>query len=380
MEFPKKLQQKLDRRAEEAALRSLGKAQRGVDFSSNDYLGFSRSKMLFTRANSLLSEKDLHSNGATGSRLLSGNYSLYNELELALATLHNAEAGLLFNAGYAANTGLFASVPQRGDVVLYDEFIHASIRDGVQLSNAKTYKFKHNDHVSLEQKLQQFSELQSAHVYVVTESVFSMDGDQPDLEMMAKLCSDYGAYLIVDEAHALGVVGDRGLGLVQQLGLENKVFARVMTFGKAMGCHGAVVLGAEALKSYLVNFARSFIYTTGMPPHALAVISAGYEHLVTTGAEARLRLQENIKHFLKESSRLGIDFIPSTSAIQCTVIGGNEKTKGVAKFLQDSGYDVKPILSPTVAVGKERLRFCLHSYNTPREISDVLEKLITFAV
>ena len=375
--LPKKLNKKLDDRKANNAFRELGSNSKLVDFSSNDYLGFSKSEVIFDKAHQYLLENNLKQNGATGSRLLSGNHQLYNEAESEIATIHNCEAALIFNSGYDANIGLLSSIPQRGDIILYDVLCHASIRDGINMSNAKSYKFKHNDLEDLNCHLERSREVSVINeIYVVTESVFSMDGDSPDLDKLSKLTKKHNAHLVIDEAHALGVFGK---GLVQKLGLENDVFARVITLGKALGCHGAAVLGAQNLKDYLVNFSRSFIYTTALPPHALATILKAYHEL--SEIRHREKLKENIAFFKTEIKRLQLQssFIQSDSAIHCCVLPGNEKAKHVASVLRDHGYDVKPILSPTVPKGKERLRFCIHSYNSKAEISEVLTLLVTFA-
>lgn len=362
-----------------------------IDFSSNDYLGFAKNEMVFDKAHQLLIEHNIKQNGATGSRLLSGNHALYTEVEQQLCEFHNCPSALIFNSGYDANVGFFSCVPQRGDVILYDEFVHASIRDGISMSRAKAYKFKHNDLDDLRKRCQTEygrSPLDST-IYVVTESVFSMDGDSPDLIKLSKICKTNNAYLIVDEAHAIGVFGKNGEGLTQALQLENKVFARIITFGKAMGCHGAAILGSKTLKQYLVNFSRSFIYTTALPPHSMATIHIAYHEL--NDNENIKKLHENIAYFktkiqslnmpifpLGEMSEGQWGFIASNSAIQCCIISGNARVKSIAEQLQNNGFDVKPILSPTVSQGKERLRFCLHSYNSKKEISKVLELLATF--
>lgn len=377
MNLPKKLQQKLDNRIAQNAYRKLGDQHTIVDFSSNDYIGFASSEAIFEKTHEFLIKNKIKTNGATGSRLLSGNHSLYTIVEEQLNAVHVTEASLIFNSGYDANLGFFSSVPQRGDVILYDEFIHASIRDGIQLSNAKSYKFKHNNIEHLEEMLLRFQQ-ENSSVFVVTESVFSMDGDTPDLVSMAKLCNTTQAYFIVDEAHALGVFSD---GLVQELNLVNDVFARIITFGKGLGCHGAAILGSKDLINYLVNFARSFIYTTGLSPHALATIQTAYTYLKSKkGKELQFQLMENILFFKKETQRLNLNFIESDSAIHCCIISGNEKVKEMASQLQKNGFHVKPILSPTVPENQERLRFCLHSYNSKEEITNVLEQLATFVL
>ncbi len=379
--FPDKLSAKLALRQEANAMRTLPMHNILIDFSSNDYLGFAQSKSIFDRTHQLLEKNTLHQNGATGSRLLSGNHVLYNQTESMLANFHNTDAALIFNSGYDANVGFFSSVPQRGDLIFYDELIHASIRDGISLSHAKSYKFVHNDLEDLEKKINAIT--RSDHqqeVYVVTESVFSMDGDTPDLRSLAVLCKKYNCHIVVDEAHAVGVFGQQGVGLLQQLQLEDEVFARIITFGKALGCHGAAILGGQQLKTYLVNFARSFIYTTGLSPHAVATIDSAYHELWRT-LEIQ-KLTDIIGCFKQELERRGLKslFVESNSAIHCCLISGNENVKKIAKQLENKGIDVKAILSPTVPKGRERLRFCLHSFNTKKEINNVLDYLTTFVV
>ncbi len=381
MKLPKSLQQKLNQRQANNALRQLPIAKDLVDFASNDYIGFAHSETIFNQTHQYLSDHNIKTNGATGSRLISGNHNLYEEAERFIASFHQSESALIFNSGYDANVGFFSAVPQRNDIILYDELCHASIRDGIQMSHAKSFKFPHNDLETLEKIIQKFCvpPFGVRGLYIVTESVFSMDGDCPNLEELAALAEKHNAYLVIDEAHALGVFGEQGEGVVQSLGLQNKVFARIMTFGKGLGCHGAAILGSAELKSYLVNFARSFIYTTGLSPHSVATILVAYQHLATEKTTLQA-LRNNILFFNQEKLRLGLKplFVYSKSAIQCAIIPGNDKVKSIATQLQQKGFDVKPILSPTVPEGQERLRFCLHSYNSEAEISNVLELLSTF--
>ncbi|WP_333599165.1 aminotransferase class I/II-fold pyridoxal phosphate-dependent enzyme [Flavobacterium sp.] len=378
MKLPKALQEKLRQREANNALRKLSAPNGLVDFASNDYIGFAQSKIIFDATHQYLLDQNIKTNGATGSRLLSGNHGLYQTTEDYIASLHQSESALLFNSGYDANVGFFSSVPQRSDVILYDELCHASIRDGIQMSHAKSYKFPHNDLEQLEVLLQKFQSPEN-EMYIVTESVFSMDGDSPNLEELVNLSEKYNGHLVIDEAHALGVFGEKGEGLLHDLAVHDKVFARIMTFGKGLGCHGAAILGSQELKSYLVNFARSFIYTTGLSPHSVATILIAYQHLVQE-QKALQSLRNNIVFFNQEKLRLGIKpmFVYSKSAIQCAIIPGNERVKSIANQFQQKGFDVKPILSPTVPEGQERLRFCLHSYNSEEEISNVLELLSTF--
>jgi 8-amino-7-oxononanoate synthase len=299
---------------------------------------------------------------------------LYTETEKYIAQFHQAESALIFNSGYDANVGFFSAVPQRNDIILFDELCHASIRDGIQMSNAKSYKFQHNDFEDLERLL--LKQNPNATIYIVTESVFSMDGDSPNFEELITISEKYNGYLVVDEAHSLGVFGDKGEGLLQYLQLQDKIFARIMTFGKGLGCHGAAILGSDELQSYLVNFARSFIYTTGLPPHSIAGILVGYNHLEKDKKAIEL-LRENIIFFNQVKKMLNLSplFIRSKSAIQSVIIPGNGKVKDIATALQNDGFDVKAILAPTVPEGQERLRFCLHSYNTKEEITQLLTLL-----
>jgi 8-amino-7-oxononanoate synthase len=376
MNFPKNLSDKLEARKLNKALRILPQPNDLIDFASNDYIGFSKSEAIFNSTHQFLLDHNIKSNGATGSRLLSGNHTLYTEAENYIAQFHQSESALLFNSGYDANVGFFSSVPQKGDLILYDELCHASIRDGIQLTNGKSYKFKHNDFEDLESLIQRNP---NTLIYIVTETVFSMDGDCPNMEELVTLSEKYNCYLVVDEAHALGVFGDKGEGLIQYLQLQDKIFARIMTFGKGLGCHGAVVLGSDELKSYLVNFARSFIYTTGLPPHSVATILMGYHHLENDKNALEL-LRENIVFFNQVKKLLYLNplFVRSKSAIQSVIIPGNEKVKNIASSFQQKGFDVKAILSPTVPEGQERLRFCLHSYNSKEEMTKVLTLLSNF--
>ncbi|MCF8322655.1 MAG: pyridoxal phosphate-dependent aminotransferase family protein [Flavobacterium sp.] len=380
MEFPEKLSEKLENRLQNNALRKLPLHNNLIDFASNDYIGFSKNEVIFEKTHQYLIENNSIKNGATGSRLLSGNHPIYQEAEEFISQFHQAETALIFNSGYDANVGFFSSVPQKNDLILYDELCHASIRDGIQLSNAKAYKFKHNDFEDLEQKIKNSElKIKNYQIYIVTESVFSMDGDCPNLEELVALSEKHGCYLVVDEAHALGVFGNNGEGLVQLLGLQNHIFARILTFGKGLGCHGAAIVGSQKLKEYLVNFARSFIYTTGLSPHSVATILVAYKHLQLE-KQTMERLRENIIHFNQEKNISGLKpmFVRSKSAIQSAIIPGNQNVKSIANQLQERGFDLKAILSPTVPEGQERLRFCLHSFNSKEEILEVLQLLSRF--
>ena len=376
--FPENLSAKLETRTQNNALRQLPSPSKQIDFTSNDYIGFSKSVTIFNDTHQFLTDNNQIQNGATGSRLISGNHSLYDATESHIANFHQSESALIFNSGYDANVGFFSCVPQKGDYILYDELCHASIRDGIQLSNAKSYKFQHNNYDDLERLINR-CKTENANIYIATESVFSMDGDTPDFDTLIAISEKDDCYLVVDEAHALGVFSESGEGLLQNTNQHDKVFARIVTFGKGLGCHGAAILGSPDLKNYLINFARSFIYTTALSPHSVATIFIAYQQLEREKTTIE-KLRNNINVFNQQKQLLGLKplFVRSKSAIQCAIIPGNEKVKSIALQLQDNGFDVKAILSPTVPEGQERLRICLHSYNSETEIEELLRLLSTF--
>lgn len=363
------LQQKLKERKEKNRYRELSYSKLPVDFCSNDYLGFARAPELQTLIELETAKISELKQGSTGSRLLSGNHPYTEEVEQFIADFHSSPNALLFNSGYDANIGLLSSIPQRGDTIITDELIHASLIDGARLSHAERFRFKHNDTSDLEQKLKNAKGIR----YVVIESVYSMDGDGAPLIEICRLCQLYEANLIVDEAHAIGVFGDKGKGLVHQLGLQNQVFARIVTFGKALGTHGAAILGTAALRNYLINFARSFIYTTAAPLHQLIAIRSAYQLLVQNDHQHQLR--EKIELYNQLITDIPLPRMPSKSCIQTILFHTDLAAKKAASFLQHKGFDVRAILSPTVPEGKERLRICLHLYNTNEEIKNLIHHL-----
>lgn len=337
-----------------------------TDFCSNDYLGFARSADLQSFVQAEINRHTFSLTGSTGSRLISGNDSFTEDLEKFISGFHQAEAALIFNSGYDANVGFFSSLPQRGDTIITDELIHASIIDGARLSFASRYSFKHNDLNSLEEKLK----IAKGRIFIAVESVYSMDGDTAPLQQIVILAEKYSAALIVDEAHAVGIFGEQGQGLVHQLGLQDRIFARIITFGKALGCHGAAVLGSQALRAYLINFARSFIYTTAASPLSHISIYSAYKYLMKNNFKRDI--ESKIAVFKEAAGQLLELFINSESTIQSLLVEGNQKAKQLETALQDAGFAVRAVLPPTVPEGKERLRFCLHTFNSENEIKLLL--------
>jgi len=360
-----KLKKKLLARQESGSLRSIKRGQPHlIDFSSNDYLGLARSEEL-----KQLIFENYHGtsqlNGSTGSRLITGTSEITERTENTLAKIFKTESSLVFNSGYMANMALFSSIPQRGDTVIYDELSHACIKDGCRLNLATTWSFRHNDLKDLKSKI----ERAEGEIYIACESIYSMDGDFAPLTDLAQLCKTTGAHLIVDEAHSTGVYGERGSGLVNDLGLRDNVFAVIYTFGKGMGIHGACISCDSTLKEYIINFSRPFIYTTAPSDFELISINSAFNYL-----SKRPSLSLNLES--KQAIFNGLFPQYSTpSAIKSVVIGGNQKTKEVALELQTKGFDVRPILSPTVKEGTERLRICIHSYNTEEEINLLCQQL-----
>ena len=345
------LERELAARQEQDKLRQLKTPSGLVDLTSNDYLGLAR--------------PDCPLNGATGSRLLTGNHPLVEELEQRIADFHRAEAALLFSSGYTANLGLLSTLVDQEDSIILDAESHASSWDGAKLSQAQVLLCRHNDPEYLERQILRAR----SRVFVSVEGLYSMSGDLAPLREIHEVCERHGARLIVDEAHSTGIIGPQGRGLVSKLRMEQDVFARVHTFGKAVGAHGAVVLGSRTLIDYLINFCRPFIYSTGLPLSSIALIRCAYKAMESANAE-REQLNALINRFRKK--------VPSKSpsAIQCLpVSGGNSRVKAIAAALQDDGLDVRPILHPTVRRGQERLRICLHSFNTEEEIDRLVASL-----
>jgi 8-amino-7-oxononanoate synthase len=358
------IRQRLQQRHKENNFRSLKLLPGLVDLYSNDYLGFARDTDLKESVDSELAQLHIPGSGSTGSRLLSGNSEYALSLEGLLANFYHSPAALIFNSGFDANYGLLSSLPYRGDTILYDELVHASIHDGIRNSKASATVFAHNNLLQLEEKLGQATGLK----YVVVESVYSMDGDFAPLTQLSSLCKKYDAGLIVDEAHATGIFGPNGEGRVVELGLENECLAVIHTFGKAIGAHGAVILCNDDLKQFLINYCRPFIFSTALPVHTLAAIKCAHQ-LLPAVINRRTHVFSLIRQFKQDFvPNHNMQLIPSYSPVQSVVVAGNSRVKEYANTIQSAGFDVRPILYPTVPKDSERIRICLHSFNTVDEL------------
>jgi 8-amino-7-oxononanoate synthase len=362
------LERKLVRQEEKGLKRRLTiPSESLIDFSSNDYLGFARSAELSKRIDAEM-ERIRGGNGSTGSRLLTGNAGYTEETEETLAEFFRADAALILNSGYSANLAVLSSLPQKDDTILYDELAHASLKDGARLSLAKRLSFRHNDIDDLNAKLQK----SSGRKFVVVESIYSMDGDESPLEDIVAVAEKHDACVVLDEAHSTGVAGEQGKGIAVAKNLAQRIPVRIYTFGKGMGVHGACVAGSAKLREYMINFARPFIYTTSLSPHSIASIRCSFEHLQSSHG-IQEQLKKNIDSFLRNVH--SHCRIMSTSAIQTIIVPGNHEVRKAATLLQTKGYDVRAILSPTVPEGAERLRICLHTYNTSTQIEGLCEAI-----
>jgi 8-amino-7-oxononanoate synthase len=341
------------------------------DFCSNDYLGLASNQQLFSNITERIESLNLKQNGATGSRLLSGNSAHAEQLEHKLAAIFNGESALIFNSGYTANMAVLSSIPQKGDTIIYDELAHACIKDGARLSLAKRFSFKHNDLNDLEQKIKR----SEGKIFIAVESIYSMDGDECLLSSIALLAQQYNASIILDEAHSTGVTGSNGSGYAVSLGLHKKIAIRIYTFGKAMGCHGACVVGSSNLTQYLINFARPFIYTTALSPHSIVTIECAFDFLAQhVELQSELRKKIDLYNTCNRANA-----VKSNTSIQTVLIPGNHEVKHAALELQEKGFDIRPILSPTVPEGYERLRICLHAFNSDDDIKELV-KILTSLV
>lgn len=327
-----------------------------INLSSNNYLGFADNKSL---TEEFLNTCDKYSFGSASARLLTGTLPVYKELETLLSQLFNKDATLLFNSGYHANVGINSSIAGKGDVIFSDKLNHASIIDGMKLSDGKFFRYPHNNMEALEKLLiRERNNFKNA--VIVSESVFSMDGDIADLEKLIELKEKYNCILIIDEAHAFGVFGQKGLGVCETLGIIDKVDLIMGTFGKAIGSMGAFAVGNQTLIDYLTNKARSFIFSTALPPINIAFTKWIIENKLPTTYEKRMQM-------LKIGENAGSD-----SHIIPIVIGGNQKTVETCEILYQNGYFTLPIRPPTVPEGTSRLRLSLTTEITEQELNNAI--------
>lgn len=336
------------------------KGKKLLNLSSNNYLNIADNQAITQEF--LDNVGNRYSFGSASARLLTGTLPVYQELEELLSSLYGKESALLYNSGYHANVGISSALNQKGDVVFSDKLNHASIIDGMRLSEGKFFRFPHNDMHALE-KLLERERKNFNNAFIITESVFSMDGDIEDLKKIVELKKKYNCIMIIDEAHAFGVFGEKGLGVAEELGIIDDVDLLVGTFGKAIGSMGAFVTGSKTMIDFLINKSRSFIFSTALPPINIAFSKWIIETQIPKTAQKR-------KNMLNLAKKFG-----SQSHIIPVVIGENKDTVDLCEVLFHNGYFTLPIRPPTVPVGTSRLRLSLTADIREEELQTLKEKI-----
>jgi 8-amino-7-oxononanoate synthase len=339
-----------------------------INFSSNDYLGLASNP---STIESVHQQLDCLGVGSGASHLVSGHHQIHQSLEIEVAKFLKRDSAVTFSTGYMANLGILQSLAKKGDLIIADKLNHASLIDGAKLSNANSVRYQHCDMSALEKRLKS----EAPQKWVVTDGVFSMDGDLAPLDKIAGLCQKYQANLIVDDAHGVGVVGEQGQGCAEFYNLDQNQLPVLMgTFGKALGGFGAFVTGSQQLTDYLVQFARPYIYTTAMP----AILAAANLHnlrLIKNDTSLMQRLKQNITKFKLLAEQAGLNLLASDTAIQPIVVGDSDKLVELNRQLIEAGYLVGAIRPPTVPVKTDRLRVTLSAQHTEKQIKGLIEQL-----
>lgn len=336
------------------------KGKKLLNLSSNNYLNLADNKQI--TEDFLNSAGAEYSFGSASARLLTGTLPVYSELEKLLSDLYGKEAALIYNSGYHANVGISSALNQKGDVIFSDKLNHASIIDGMKLSDGKFFRFPHNNMKALEKLLIRERE-NYKNAFIITESVFSMDGDIEDLKKIIELKKKYNCNLIIDEAHAFGVFGEKGLGVAEELGIINDVDLIVGTFGKAVGSMGAFVVGSKILIDFLINKSRSFIFSTALPPVNISFTKWIIENKFPLVKEKRKRMLSIAKKFGSDSHIIPV------------IVGENKDTVDLCEVLFHNGYFTLPIRPPTVPAGTSRLRLSLTCEIEETELELLMENI-----
>ncbi len=340
-----------------------------VNFSSNDYLGLSKHPLLTERAAHFM---DRYGAGSTGSRLVCGDYEIFEQVERKIAHLKGTEAALIFNSGFQANVTMIPALADPVAILFSDRLNHNSIVNGTRLARCKVDCFRHNDLRHLRELLQEVRNKNNGHsrILIITESVFSVDGDRSDLDGLVSISREYGAMLIVDDAHATGVLGERGMGLT----CGKAVDVAMGTFSKACGGFGAYVACSKVMRDYLINCCSGFIYSTGLPPAVLGTIDAALDLIPSMDAE-RERLHRHAAFLRNSLKEQGWSTGSSTTHIVPVVIGEESKTLALSRFLEDHGILAPALRPPTVEPGEARIRFSLSSSHTREQVESLVRLL-----
>ncbi|NGP86980.1 8-amino-7-oxononanoate synthase [Aliifodinibius halophilus] len=342
--------------------------QEFINFSGNDYLGLSKHPEVIERAKKYADE---YGAGATASRLINGTYDIHAKLEKKLGHTFGWESSLLFNSGFQANSTIISTLTNRHSLILADKLSHRSLLQGALASRASFRRFKHNSVSDLADQLKEAAKEDFSRIIVITESLFSMDGDSADLEKTAELCKEYGALLFVDDAHAVGVWGEQGLGLTHNIDGIDMVLA---TCGKAFGAFGAFVLCTKEMRDYLLNFCPGFIYTTALPPAVVGAIDAALG-LIPDMESERTRLRRHIEKMKAGITEAGFSTGTADSQIIPIMVGAEEQALALAKYLKSNGFLATAIRPPTVPAGSARIRITLSSQHKEEHIELFLTAL-----
>ena len=342
-----------------------------IDFSSNDYLALAEHPEVIAASRKYLEQ---FGTGAGAARLMSGDLEINHQLEEEIAQLKSKEAALVFGSGYLANVGVIPALVGRGDLLVTDRLSHASIYDGCLLSGAKIIRFRHNDINHLQQILQE-KRSQYNRVLVVVESIYSMDGDRCPLKELIDLKKQGAFLLMVDEAHATGIYGEHGGGIIEEEGVSDGVDVAMGTFGKALGSYGAYVAASQQMIDYLVNRARSFIYATGLPPAVIGATLAAL-HLVKTEPKLRQDLHDKVVFFKKHLRKNGLKDDLGPSQIVPIMVGDSTKALKLSDELRKNLIFVKAVRPPTVPEGSARLRFSITRYHLEEDLKSCAKLLV----
>ena len=338
---------------------------RVLNFCSNDYLGLADDARIKAAASKGIEEYGF---GSGASRLICGNMGPHEKLEEELAQFKDAESALVYSSGYMANAGIISALMDRSSVVLSDKLNHASIIDGIILSRAKLFRYPHADIQAIEEILKKIPVAQRK--LIVTDSVFSMDGDRAPLKEIVDLAGRYEAMVMVDEAHAFGLLGD-GRGLAAELGLGKQIDVQMGTLSKAAGCFGAYACGSKILRDYLINKSRSFIYTTAMPP-AWAEAARAALQIIREGHELRQKVMDNAQYLRAQLKTMGLNTMNSTTPIIPILVNDPLKALSLSKCLWQQGILVQAIRPPTVPLGTSRLRLTVTATHTQEDLDQLL--------
>ena len=377
MKFYSKIDSQLEHYKQNDAFRFLKKENNiGTDIinlSSNDYLGLAKSQDLLKEFNSKYKNLPYTS---SSSRLLDGNHKFYDIIENQLSELYQSESALFFNSGYHLNIGVLPSITSKNDLILADKLVHASIIEAIKLSAAKTIRYKHLDYLQIEKLLKKYKNTYE-NIFIVSESIFSMDGDKADIKELVKLKNKYNAYLYLDEAHAVGAIGEKGLGLAEQTNLISEIDFLAGTMGKAMASVGAYLICKSNIKSYLINNCKSLIYTTALAPINVAWSSFIIDKITGLSIQ-RNNLEEKSAYLKTILEEAGLNTLGETH-ILAILVGENTKCLELSSYLQKHNIKVQAIRPPTVPLNTSRIRISLHANLSKADLDKVAQIIIDYA-